>query len=46
VAMAEADPARVLGVTVPSGYGPTIAAAGAQNPLTMSDDQIRQQLGL
>lgn len=32
VAMAEADPARVLGVTVPSGYGPTIAAAGAQNP--------------
>lgn len=32
VAIAEADPARVLGVTVPSGYGPTTAAAAAQNP--------------
>lgn len=29
---AQMDPARVLGVTVPSGYGPTIANAAGQNP--------------
>lgn len=28
---AQTDPARVLGVAVPSGYGPTVANAAAQN---------------